>query len=82
MITSAAILQDGVIYLGRRHKDCRDLMLRSGIKPAPRPNHVQGFVTDDGRFLDRNEAETHARSCGQLTKPLIGSILTSEDLWR
>lgn len=42
----------------------------------------QGFYDDQGKFLTRHEAEDHARACGQLTKKKIGSILTSEDLWK
>lgn len=78
MIKEAAILQSGCIFTGRRHCDAYAQMFNSGIKPA---GDVQGFVTDDGKFLTRDEAEKHALACGQLTKPLIGSILTSEDLW-
>lgn len=42
---------------------------------------VQGFIDDAGRFLTRADAEAHARACGQLTSPIIGGVLTSEDLW-
>ncbi len=41
----------------------------------------QGFLTNRGRFVDRKEAEVIARNCGQVTGELIGSILTSEDMW-
>lgn len=40
-----------------------------------------GFVDDQGHWLTRKEAEDHARACGQLTGKIIGSVLTSEDLW-
>jgi len=40
----------------------------------------QGFITSTGRFVYRNEAEEIARAAGQVDE-LIGSILTSEDLW-
>lgn len=81
MIKESAVMQDGVIFTGRRHKDCMANMRASGIKIKPRPYCVQGFVTDDGLFLTREQALVEARACGQLTKPLLGSILTSEDLW-
>lgn len=41
----------------------------------------QGFLDEDGKFLTREEAEVVARASGQLTKPIIGGELTSEDLW-
>lgn len=37
----------------------------------------QGFITEDGRFLDREEAFVHAARFGQLKS----RILFSEDLW-
>ncbi|MCM1220795.1 MAG: hypothetical protein NC548_40520 [Lachnospiraceae bacterium] len=42
---------------------------------------AQGFYTSHGRYVTRKEGEIIARNCGQLTKPLIGGELTSEDLW-
>ena len=42
---------------------------------------TQGFLTTKNRFLTRKEALELVKENGQLTKPLIGSILTSEDLW-
>jgi hypothetical protein len=40
---------------------------------------VQGFVTDDGVFLTRQQAATHAFECGQINEP--AEIIVSEDLW-
>lgn len=40
----------------------------------------QGFVDNDGVFLTRTEAEPIARKAGQVGD-IIGSVLTSEDLW-
>lgn len=40
-----------------------------------------GFLTNAGRFLTRAQAEAVAVKTGQLTKPIIGGELTSEDLW-
>jgi hypothetical protein len=41
----------------------------------------QGFVDEHGTFYNRKQARAHAYRCGQHTEELIGSILTSEDLW-
>lgn len=76
MIISSAIKGKlGEIYIGKRHSD-----IVKEHYPATFGG-IQGFITDNKTFLTRDEAEKHARDCGQLTKPLIGSVLTSEDLW-
>ena len=41
----------------------------------------QGFLTTKNRFLTREEALELVKSNGQITKPIIGGMLTSEDLW-
>ena len=43
----------------------------------------QGFVTDDGKFLDRYAAMQHAIACGQLPPDADKECkeLYSEDLW-
>jgi hypothetical protein len=46
---------------------------------------VQGFMTDDGRFLGREEAYSHAHNCKQLLERKPGQYngieLFSEDVW-
>lgn len=44
-------------------------------------NCIQGFLTTKNRFLTRDEALELVKENGQLTKPLLGGELTSEDLW-
>lgn len=41
----------------------------------------QGFLTTKNRFLTRAEALVLVKETGQLTKPIQGGVLTSEDLW-
>jgi hypothetical protein len=42
----------------------------------------QGFITDTGDFITREEAEIIAIETGQLRRGyILGSVLTSEDLW-
>lgn len=65
-----------------RHHNLIHLIVQEGeFKQVKGPDFSQGFVTTDGTFVTRDLAEKIARRAGQLTKPLIGSILTSEDLW-
>ena len=44
-------------------------------------NAEQGFQTNCGRFLTRKQALAVVRRNGQLKGELLGSVLTSEDLW-
>ena len=83
MITSAAILHDGLVWTGRRHGFIIHYICQiTGCKCVP-GSSTQGFVTNTGEFLNRGESLLHALGCGQIKSPkqLIGSELTSEDLW-
>ncbi len=42
---------------------------------------VQGFMTDDDRFVEREEAARIAIASGQVTSLLAPPDLYSEDLW-
>lgn len=80
MIKESAIFFKGKVYTGRRHCDilCDESLpsrgyLRSGF---------QGFITDEGIFLDRYEALTVASKCNQLIwKHPPYDQLMSEDLY-
>lgn len=90
MITHAAILQDGLMYVGRlneRHHDIiRQIVEVTKKKPA---TGEQGFIDETGKFYDRLGAGFHALECGQVKvgkaniqhefNPRLG--LFSEDLW-
>jgi hypothetical protein len=78
VLVDSAILKDGIIHRGRRHH----LILHDPSYPQGyMKGGTQGFVTDTGVFLDRVRALEHAKVCGQFRGKLIGSVLTSEDLW-
>lgn len=86
-VEAAAICVDGEVWTlpkpARHHVLLQAWSLAhwDNGKPARVPgDHVQGFVTNLGRFVDRTEGERIARAAGQLTK-MAGGILTSEDLW-
>ena len=77
MIVRSAILKEGIIYTGHRHHDCiHEIVTRTGVRPA---GGEQGFLTDEGRFLNRVEAVDHALKCGQIKE--WKKRLYSEDLW-
>ncbi len=74
-------IDTGRVYSGHRHPQIFELT--KDIYPYNKYGRitVQGFLTTKNRFLTRAEALDLVKENGQLTKPLIGSELTSEDLW-
>lgn len=93
MIIAAAIkIADVVCFIPRpaRHHHVLHSLAKSfnGRTDGGYTEEVQGFVTDSGDFLDREEAMKHALECNQT---LVGRIrnpnsyngpeLFSEDLW-
>lgn len=70
-----------IIWTGHRHSDIFEDMCYHGIQYM-KPNSIQGFITDDNRFLDRTEAREYAINIGQLHPDDIPfNALYSEDLW-
>lgn len=65
------------VEIGLRHCDIRD-RFNGELQTSP---YAQGFLTSKGRFVSRGEAEIIARNCSQITGNLLGSVLTSEDLY-
>lgn len=80
-IVAAAIRKKGLIMFGPRPLR-HDFPINTAYDLGVRhPDNEQGFVTSEGRYVDRTEAEELARACGQVKGQLLGSVLTSEDLW-
>jgi len=89
MIIKAAIKQDGIVYTGHRHADIMTQIFKDGIflvdkiKDFSEVSQVQGFVTDEGVFLNRVDALRHFIKAGQ--KSVLGEFrankLFSEDLY-
>lgn len=69
------------IWTGLRHADIFERMFKMGVE-YDKESHIQGFVTDDNRFLNRYEARHEAVECRQVD-PLFftAGALYSEDLW-
>jgi hypothetical protein len=74
VIKQAAILYNGVIFKGDRHRN-----IISANKHLPLKNGVEGFITTQGLFLDRENAAKVAYMTGQIKKRKIKLI--SEDLY-
>ena len=78
MIKSAAIRKCGIIYTGNRHCD----ILYDAYRTTPRiqlgtEDSEQGFVTNTGEFVTREEGAKIAFECGQISEPK--ETLYSED---
>lgn len=81
-ITNAAIQHGGITYsLDRpgRHGDILKLMAGVRVDRLPIQPEEQGFLTSEGRFVDRKEAMRIAFDAGQIEEQK--SELFTEDLW-
>lgn len=83
-ICAAVRLDDGRIIRGHRHHNCIHVAAEwhkagQAIR-LPIRDDQQGFLTSRGRFVDRAEGLSLMRASGWHHE-LIGSVLTSEDLY-
>ena len=59
-----------------------DIVLEARLNPLAFVGSVQGFVTTEGRFVDRIEAYGITKAAGQLFRETeTPGMLYSEDLW-
>lgn len=87
MIVCSAIKFDyngyPLIVCGKRHGDCfknvSDFMSVDKWNQIGKKSVIQGFMTDDNKFLNRQQAAVHAEQCGQIKQ--VQETLWSEDLW-
>lgn len=86
MIVCAAIKdsRNGNVIGGVRHSYILNTIKDLSIQ-IPKENRIQGFLTDDNKFVDRYEAYTIALSCGQLSSTTRNNKhnneLFSEDIY-
>ena len=87
IVAAALRLRNGLILTlpqPARHCDVIHLGVSAGLYP-PLPGCMDGdgFLTDKGHYVTRKEAEQIAIISGQIEshQSMIGSRLTSEDLW-
>lgn len=79
-VTSAAIKVNGEVWsLPRPARHCHLVWAWAEAHQQRLPQHEQGFVLNDGTFVDRGMAAYVAYRAGQIDKEK--SILFSEDLW-
>lgn len=83
IITESAIKIGDRIFTGARHWQCfRKIAFEVDNKKLERDefDEIQGFLTDRGRFLTREEAKPVAIEAGQCDPKHKGTLF-SEDLW-
>lgn len=80
-IKHAACMRDGIVYVGKRHFNCIATMIECGLE-APIKMHEQGFITNTGRYVSREEALEIAKAAGQIIKKHNPQYqLLSEDIY-
>lgn len=76
-------ITEGVVFCGFRHGQCiYSKYAITGLRDVESGKHIQGFLTNLNRFVDRQEAWNIAKEANQIIK-VSGSVgtLYSEDLW-
>jgi hypothetical protein len=85
MITHVAIKFNGITYCllapKRHHHVIRYIVETTGVSHVD--NDEQGFMDDQGNFLNRVQALEHALACNQVKDPndIRCGMLFSEDVW-
>jgi len=74
-------IDKGFIICGWRHANCGFSYMAANKDATRWDDCIQGFLTTKNRFLNRAEALELVTKTKQLTKPIQGGVLTSEDLW-
>lgn len=83
-IVAVAIEFRGKIYslpAPNRHHHLIKLIYESCKLEGSVNGETQGFLTDEGAFVEREEAARIAIKAGQIEKLIHGPDLFSEDLW-
>ena len=79
-IFKSAIKQSNKVYVGKRHSDVIRIMVKDGFSIPIKG--IQGFVTEDGKFLNREESAKVALKNKQIKKLKFSKTkLYSEDLY-
>jgi len=80
VITKAAVKLGDDVYTGLRHPQIIHHVVWIGVADYVHQGE-QGFVTDDGEFLDRMAASQHAVASGQVKERSSPWPLLSEEVW-
>ncbi len=66
IIAAAIKTEDGIIFSGKRHQELIPKAIRAGSE-----NYLEGFLTNDGNFVTREEAAEIAFNAGQIEVKLL-----------
>ncbi len=70
----------GIVFCGWRHSNCiYQKVAVTGLRDCESGENVQGFLTSDNRFVDREEGAVIALNAGQIKEQK--KRLFSEDLY-
>lgn len=73
-------IDEGIVFCGWRHPNCiYQKVAVTGLKDSESGENVQGFLTSDNRFVDREEGAIIAYESGQIKEQK--KRLHSEDLY-
>lgn len=72
--------ENPIIMTGLRHCDIYEQMFKLHIV-YDKASAVQGFITDEDKFIDRYEAVYVARAANQVSIDFNEAQLFSEDIW-
>lgn len=67
-------------FTGRYHSDVYFMLSLLGFN-ADKAEVVEGFITDDDKFVNRHEAVFVAKASGQINSDFNELFLDSEDIW-
>ena len=67
-IKQAAIKQDNKIWVGHRHGDIIQQMIKENYLPPASSSNDYGFITEGGEFLTREQAFHRALECKQISE--------------
>jgi hypothetical protein len=81
-IRFSAINADGLIFIGKRHHNIIATLADCGYTEREISYFPQGFITEEGYFLGREESAGQALKSGQIKElKFSSSQLFSEDLY-
>jgi len=82
-LEAVAIMREGVLHRQFKHGGHWQIRLDLGdANPnASNPSDVEGFVTTQGRFVDRGEGQEIALAAGQIRQRMGRPMLSSDLDW-
>lgn len=75
-------IKKGIVFCGHRHVHClHQMVTMTGKRQSEAGKEIQGFLTNENRFVNRKEALMIADKANQLIRDEHSNILFSEDIY-